>query len=149
MWKGFYEFPFVPLLQHKLSCLSWCLLPLSMNENIINLLVQRHHLWLWHPIERILLRFFFFFLNKLQPFCCFWSSTTNQNVQPSFRRLSFCHLESGISIPTPLLSSFPGDLMQLFHLPAGMSQIFMDKSPWQKALCALLPVQIYSGNLLN
>lgn len=30
--------------------------------------------------------------------------------------------------PFLLLSSFRGDLMQLFHLPAGMSQIFMDKS---------------------
>lgn len=59
MWKGFYKFPFVPFFQHKLSCLSWCLMLLSMNENVINLLVQRHHLW--PPIERILLCFLGFF----------------------------------------------------------------------------------------
>lgn len=59
--------------------------------------------------------------------------------------------ESPELLQPPLFSSPPflGDLIQLFHLPAGISQIFMDKSPQQKALCAPLPVQIYSGNLLN
>lgn len=41
---------------NSVAC-SWGLMPLSMNENVINLLVQRHHLW--PPIERILLRGFF------------------------------------------------------------------------------------------
>lgn len=62
---------------------------------------------------------------------------------------SFSYSSELLQLPLVFLSPLPGGLIQVFHLPAGISQTFMDKSPWQKALCAHLPVQIYSGNLLN